>query len=68
MMFGEFVKEKGFCTEEQLHAALMVAKFRKAKIGRLMHELGFIHSKTLDSLLIQFLGPFSQRSYQQLVW
>jgi type II secretory ATPase GspE/PulE/Tfp pilus assembly ATPase PilB-like protein len=67
MKFGEFVKEKGFCTEEQLHGALSVSKFRKAKIGRLMHELGFFDTKTLDSLLIQFLGPFSQRSYQELV-
>ncbi|MBP6218551.1 MAG: Flp pilus assembly complex ATPase component TadA [Oligoflexales bacterium] len=65
-MFGQYILKKGYLCSQDLDRALLLAKFRKKKIGRLLVELGFISKVQLDALLIGYLQPFNQGKYEDL--
>lgn len=65
-MFGQYIIEKGYVSSQDLDRALLLAKFRKKKLGRLLVELGFISKAQLDALLIGYLQPFNREKYEDL--
>ena len=67
MLFGNYLLQNGFISERELKEALAIQRFKKEKIGRLLRELGYISSNTLNEALRGYFKPFCSENISELI-
>ena len=66
-MFGQYLMSHGFISSKALDEALILQKFKKEKLGRLLKELGYIDERSLDSALKCYLKPTCTKKVTELI-